>query len=217
MHKRYVLLVVVLALAGCTRASRSSHPSSSSADSSRTRPTTLKVSPEVRRVIDSAKRQTQVTTSYDPSYIQISYPGGDVPSETGVCTDVVIRAFRASGVDLQQKVHEDMVKEFSAYPRKWGASTTDTNIDHRRVPNLMVYFERSGKSIAISNNDKDYIPGDVVAWDLGGGITHIGLVSDEVDIETGRHWIVHNIGGGAQFADVLFSWKVIGHYRYFNS
>lgn len=175
----------------------------------------LDLSPNVRKVIDSAHEQTSVTTSYDPAYVKLAYPGGDVPVTTGVCTDVVIRSFRAAGVDLQREVHEDMARAFSAYPRKWGLARPDSNIDHRRVPNLMKYFERRGKSLRVTSDAADYRPGDVVAWDLGGGVTHIGVVSDEADPATGRFWIVHNIGAGARHEDVLFGWTVIGHYRYF--
>ncbi len=175
----------------------------------------LDLSPNVRKVIASAHEQTSVTTSYDPAYVKLAYPGGDVPASTGVCTDVVIRSFRAAGVDLQREVHEDMARSFSAYPRKWGLSRPDSNIDHRRVPNLMKYFERRGKSLGVTSDAADYRPGDVVAWDLGGGVTHIGVVSDEADPASGRFWIVHNIGAGARHEDVLFGWTVIGHYRYF--
>jgi uncharacterized protein YijF (DUF1287 family) len=132
-----------------------------------------------------------------------------------VCADVVIRAVRKAGVDLQKDVLEDMARKFKAYPQRWGLKRPDTNIDHRRVPNLMTFFRRSGKELPISAQAGDYLPGDVVAWDLGGGITHIGIVSEEREARSGRHWMVHNIGRGARLEDVLFSWKVIGHYRYF--
>ncbi|HXU31465.1 MAG TPA: DUF1287 domain-containing protein [Thermoanaerobaculia bacterium] len=173
------------------------------------------LSTAVRTVIDSAKAQTRVTTGYDPSYVRIGYPGGDVKPETGVCADVIIRAFRKAGVDLQKDVHEDMARKFTAYPQRWGLKRPDTNIDHRRVPNLMTFFRRAGKELPITAQAGDYLPGDVVAWDLGGGITHIGIVSEEREARSGRHWMVHNIGRGARLEDVLFSWKVIGHYRYF--
>src|SRR5690606_18547582 len=115
---------------------------------------------------------------YDPAYRQLSYPGGDVPQATGVCTDVVIRALRKQGLDLQQLVHEDMRAHFSAYPRNWGLSRPDRNIDHRRVPNLMTYFARRGFSRPPSDDPMDYRAGDIVAWDLGNGLTHIGILSD---------------------------------------
>ena len=172
-------------------------------------------SPEVRKVVESALEQTRVTTGYTQEYVSLSYPGGDLPAHTGACTDVVIRAFRAVGVDLQKEVHEDMAKSFSAYPRKWGLKKPDRNIDHRRVPKLMTFFERRGRDVGISADASAYLPGDVVAWDLGGGVTHIGIVTAEYDEASGRFLIVHNIGAGARLEDVLFGWKVIGHYRYF--
>ena len=154
---------------------------------------------------------------YDPAYVRIPYPGGDVPADTGVCTDEVIRAYRALGIDLQKEVHEDMVQNFSAYPRKWRWLTThtDTNIDHRRVPNLMVFFGRKGKALAITQRLEDYTPGDLVTWDLGGGVPHIGIVVDPKSTVSERFLIVHNIGQGPEVEDVLFQWKITGHYRYF--
>lgn len=181
----------------------------------RTRRVDTALSAEARAVVESAKAQTRITTSYDPSYVTIAYPGGDVPETTGACTDVVIRAFRAAGVDLQKAVHEDMARAFSRYPRRWGLSRPDTNIDHRRVPNLMVFFDRAGRTAPATTDTSAYLPGDVVAWDLGGGVTHIGLVVDEADTATSRPLVVHNIGYGARKEDVLFEWRIIGHYRYF--
>ena len=173
-------------------------------------------SAETKRLLESAIEQTTVTKTYDPAYIVLPYPMGDVPAEKGVCTDVVIRAFRKAGVDLQQAVHEDMSGNFSAYPQKWSLKKPDTNIDHRRVPNLQTFFTRKGKSLAITGRANDYQPGDVVAWDLNGkGLTHIGLVSNFYNDSTKRYLIIHNIGGGAQAEDVIFDWKIIGHYRYF--
>jgi len=174
------------------------------------------VSDEVRKLLESAIEQTNLTKSYDPKYVVLSYPNGDVPIETGVCTDVVIRAFRRAGVDLQKEVHEDMAANFSLYPKKWSLKSPDTNIDHRRVPNLQTFFTGRGKSLAITQNGEDYKPGDVVAWDLDGkGMTHIGLVSNIYNKTTKRYLIIHNIGGGAQAEDKIFDWKIIGHYRYF--
>ena len=138
------------------------------------------VSPELKTFIDAAAAQVGVTTGYDPSYVSLSYPGGDVPKETGVCSDVLVRAFRGVGVDLQKEIHEDMRRAFADYPRKWGLSRPDSNIDHRRVPNLMTYFSRKGKSISVTNNADDYRLGDIVTWDLGGGVDHIGIVTDRV-------------------------------------
>ncbi|MHB1456564.1 MAG: DUF1287 domain-containing protein [Armatimonadota bacterium] len=172
-------------------------------------------SPEIQAIIDSAIEQTHITTSYDPAYVIIPYPDGDVPSNTGVCSDVVIRAFRKAGVDLQAKVHEDMHANFAAYPLQWGLTRPDSSIDHRRVPNLMTYFKRQGKSFQITLNAADYHPGDVVAWDFGAGKTHIGLVCNKRNLKTGRFLIVHNAGMGTRLEDRLFDWPIIGHYRYF--
>ena len=174
------------------------------------------VSEPIRQILESAREQTKTTTGYAQDYYNLPYPAGDVPAETGACVDVVIRAFRKAGVDLQKEVHEDMAANFSAYPQKWGLKKPDTNIDHRRVPNLQTFFTRKGKSLPITSNNKDYQPGDVVAYDLDGhGMTHIGVVSNYWNESSDRYLIIHNIGGGAHAEDKLFSWKIIGHYRYF--
>lgn len=157
---------------------------------------------------------TKQQVTYDPSYFSIDYPNGDVPSDKGVCTDVVIRAYRKLGIDLQKEVHEDMKMNFALYPKIWGLKTTDKNIDHRRVPNLMVFFKRKGEEKSISENSKDYLPGDIVCWNLGGGVTHIGLVVNIKSIDGNRYQIVHNIGSGQVLQDCLFDYKIIGHYRY---
>ena len=171
---------------------------------------------EIKKLLESAVEQTTLTKTYDPAYVVIPYPMGDVPMEKGVCTDVVIRAFRRAGVDLQKAVHEDMRKNFSVYPKKWNLPKPDTNIDHRRVPNLQKFFTRQGKSLTITGKAESYQPGDVVAWDLDGrGMTHIGLVSNFWSETTKRYLIVHNIGAGTQAEDRVFDWKIIGHYRYF--
>jgi uncharacterized protein len=173
-------------------------------------------SDEIKKMLESAVEQTNLTKTYDPAYVVIPYPNGDVPIEKGVCTDVVIRAFRKAGVDLQKAVHEDMKPNFSVYPQKWSLKSPDTNIDHRRVPNLQTFFTRRGKSLPITQKSEDYKPGDVVAWDLDGkGLTHIGIVSNSYNETTKRYLIIHNIGGGAKAEDVIFDWKIIGHYRYF--
>jgi uncharacterized protein YijF (DUF1287 family) len=170
----------------------------------------------VAQVIQAAVEQTTYTRYYDPSYVRIDYPGGDVARETGVCSDVIVRAFRKVGTDLQKEIHEDMRANFAAYPRKWGLTKPDPSIDHRRVPNLMTYFTRKGKALPITALKQDYLPGDIVAWNLGNGVLHIGIVSNKVSDETGNYQIVHNIGAGARSEDVLFSWEIIGHYRYFS-
>jgi uncharacterized protein YijF (DUF1287 family) len=170
----------------------------------------------VKHIVENAFEQTKITKNYSQEYFNLPYPNGDPPIETGACTDVVIRAFRKAGVDLQKEVHEDMATNFGAYPKKWGLARTNTNIDHRRVPNLQTFFERRKKSIAVTNSAKDYQPGDVVTWDLDGkGTTHIGLVSNVWNAAGDRYLIVHNIGAGTRAEDVLFNWKVTGHYRYF--
>jgi hypothetical protein len=151
---------------------------------------------------------------YDPSYFSIAYPNGDVPQGKGVCTDVVIRAYRKVGIDLQQKVHEDMKTNFDQYPKLWRLTKPDKNIDHRRVPNLMTFFSRFGEELAITQTAADYQPGDVVCWNLGGAITHIGIVVNRKSSDGLRYLIVHNIGGGQVLEDVLFAYKIIGHYRY---
>ncbi|HEV2708454.1 MAG TPA: DUF1287 domain-containing protein [Pyrinomonadaceae bacterium] len=173
-------------------------------------------SPFLDKLVEAAIERTTQKVRYDPAYVVIPYPGGDVPAETGVCSDEVIRSYRKLGVDLQKEVHEDMARNFRLYPKKWGLMRPDTNIDHRRVPNLMLFFERQGASLPVTSRARDYRPGDIVTWDLGGGLTHIGIVvnvASESDAE--RFKIVHNIGAGPQMEDVLFNWKITGHYRYF--
>jgi len=151
---------------------------------------------------------------YDPSYFSIDYPNGDVPEGKGVCTDVVIRAYRKLDIDLQKEVHEDMKTNFDKYPKNWGLTRTDRNIDHRRVPNLMTFFTRKGAKKSNSKKAEDYKAGDVVAWDLGNGVTHIGIVIDRKSQNNERNLIVHNIGNGQEVSDCLFSYKIIGHYAY---
>jgi uncharacterized protein len=173
-------------------------------------------SPQLTPLIDGAVSQAGVTTGYDPSYVSLQYPMGDVPLNTGVCSDVVVRAFRRVGIDLQKEVHEDMTTAWDAYPKKWGLSGPDKNIDHRRVPNLMKYFDRKGKSVPITDEPDDYLPGDIVAWDLGGGIYHIGMVTNMLSETQRECLIVHNIGAGTRVEDVLMNWSIKGHYRFFN-
>jgi len=164
---------------------------------------------------NAALAEVGVTTLYDPAYVKLAYPGGDVPSDRGVCTDVVIRALRQVDVDLQVLVHEDKKKFPDVYPRDWGKSPLDANIDHRRVPNLMVFFKREGKEQALSKVETDYLPGDVVVWRLPSGLLHVGLVTDHLVPGTNRPLLVHNIGEGAQCEDVLFAFTLVGHYRWF--
>lgn len=168
------------------------------------------------RLCKAALELTKDKVRYDPAYVKIPYPNGDVPEGTGVCTDVVIRSYRKLGIDLQKEVHEDMKANFSLYPnqKRWGLKSTDTNIDHRRVPNLQVFFSRKGVVKPITDNPDDYLPGDIVTWDLGGGLTHIGIVVDVKSQDGLRPGIVHNIGGGQVLQDCLFSFKITGHYSY---
>lgn len=163
---------------------------------------------------DAALNLTRQKVNYDPSYVRLAYPNGDVPADRGVCSDVVIRAYRQLNVDLQKEVHEDMKAHFHLYPKNWGLTRTDRNIDHRRVPNLMTFFSRKGEKLPISEKASDYLPGHLVCWDLGGGITHIGIVSAMRSADGQRNLIVHNIGAGQVLEDCLFRFKIIGHYRY---
>jgi len=166
------------------------------------------------QLADSALVLTKQNVVYDPNYYSIDYPNGDIPEDRGVCTDVIIRAYRMLGIDLQKEVHEDMKSNFDVYPNIWGLAHPDKNIDHRRVPNLMLFFERNGTVKTISENANYYLPGDIVCWNLGGNITHIGLVINKKSNDGNRYLIVHNIGGGQVLADCLFDFEIIGHYTY---
>lgn len=165
-------------------------------------------------LIDAARKQTQSRVTYDGSYVRLAYPMGDVPADRGVCTDVIIRAYRAVGIDLQQLVHEDMRADFAAYPRHWGLTRPDPNIDHRRVPNLQTFFTRQGARIRGARTAADYQPGDLVTWMLPGNLPHIGFVSDRRDEQSGRPLIIHNIGAGPAEDDILFDYPITGHYRF---
>ena len=210
-----ILCLVVISVTGCRRQYEARKSAEPIPPRSSLQPLPANASPKLTQFLEGAIDQTKVTTGYDPAYVGIKYPGGDVPPETGVCSDVVVRAFRKVGIDLQKEVHEDMKAAWSAYPRKWGATSPDTNIDHRRVLNLMAYFDRRGKALPVTTDRNDYLPGDIVAWDLGGGMDHIGIVSN-LSSEPDQHWlIVHNIGAGARAEDVLLAWPIKGHYRYF--
>jgi len=167
------------------------------------------------KLVAAAIERTAHQERYDGSYRKIPYPGGDVPDDRGVCTDVIIRAYRKAGVDLQKEVHEDMKVNFSLYPRLWGLTRPDPNIDHRRVANLMVFFKRKGETLPSTRHPADYRPGDLVCWDLGRGITHLGIVVDRKSPDGQRNLIVHNIGAGPRMEDILFDFPIIGHFRYF--
>ncbi|MBB1456525.1 DUF1287 domain-containing protein [Pseudoalteromonas sp. SG43-5] len=167
-------------------------------------------------IVSALLERTTHDVTYDGAYRSIDYPGGDVPKNIGVCTDVIIRSYRKLGVDLQKLVHEDMQKNFSLYPSKriWGLTKPDKNIDHRRVPNLQAYFERHANVLSKSNKVSDYKTGDIVTWMLPGNLPHIGMVINELSQDTGNPLIVHNIGRGPQKSDMLFDYKITGHYRF---
>ena len=172
-------------------------------------------------LVDAAMERTTHRVTYDGAYMQIGYPNGDVPNNIGVCTDVVIRSYRALGIDLQELVHEDMKVAFSEYPNleMWGLKAPDTNIDHRRVLNLRVFFERHGESLPVTDDPNNYQPGDLVTWDLaddGDGTKkpHIGIVANERSLNGVRHKVIHNIGWGPDMNDMLFKFQITGHYRY---
>lgn len=173
-------------------------------------------SPEnfVQELIRTAVAQTATAVTYDGSYRRIPYPGGDVPPHIGVCTDVIVRAYRTLGIDLQVRVHEDMTAAFASYPRLWGLPGPDANIDHRRVPNLQTYFRRHGAQLSVSRDPHDYLPGDLVTWMLPGNRPHIGIVTDRRSRDGKRPLIVHNIGSGPELEDMMFDYPITGHYRY---
>ncbi|MCP4934647.1 MAG: DUF1287 domain-containing protein [bacterium] len=180
----------------------------------------------VQRFNSAALERLKSTVTYDPAYVSIKYPMGDVPAHTGVCSDVIIRSYRAIGLDLQELVHKDMQRAFDKYPKRWGLKRTDKNIDHRRVANLRVFFTRHGKVLKIRKKAADYKPGDLVSWDLSGTKTsslihtklpHIGIVTNKRSVDGARPLIVHNIGQGPKLDDMLFDYKITGHYRYLPS
>jgi uncharacterized protein len=166
------------------------------------------------RLIDAAIERTTHRVTYDGRYRRIDYPGGDVPDDVGVCTDVIVRAYRVLGIDLQKEVHEDMSAAFSAYPKNWGLTRPDSNIDHRRVPNLRTFFTRKGEKLRVTDAADDYRPGDLVTWMLPRNLPHIGLVTDRRSADGERPLIVHNVGAGPKVEDFLFEYPITGHYRY---
>lgn len=167
------------------------------------------------KLVAAARAQVGVTLTYDSSYRQIAYPMGDVPLDRGVCSDVVVRAFRVVGIDLQEQVHRDMMRHFAAYPRVWGLAAPDANIDHRRVRNLATWFTRQGYALPMDDDPASYRPGDVVTWDLGSGTPHIGIVSDRRSGDGVRPLVIHNVGRGAREEDALLKYRVTGHFRVF--
>ena len=167
--------------------------------------------PLTTKLLEAARNQIGKTTDYDPAYTKLSYPNGDVPIEKGVCTDVVIRAYRGIGVDLQKIIHEDMKKDFANYPKIWGLSKPDPNIDHRRVPNLQYFFKKQKASLPVTTNPEDYKPGDLVTSLIDGKLPHIMIVSDKI---SKNPFVIHNIGRGAVEEDSLFEYPITGHYRW---
>ncbi len=168
------------------------------------------------RLVQSARTQIGITRHYDPAYTRLDYPGGDVAIDKGVCTDVLIRAYRqAFDYDLQKSVHEDMQKNFAAYPKIWGLKKPDPNIDHRRVPNLQVFFRRKQSELSVTKQASDYLPGDLVTQLIDGKLPHVLIVSDRKNKEGTRFLIIHNIGAGAKEEDALFKLPITGHYRFF--
>lgn len=167
-----------------------------------------------QKLVDAARSQIGKTLIYDGSYARLDYPNGDVPLLRGVCTDVVVRAYRGQKIDLQQRVHTDMQANFKLYPKSWGLKRPDANIDHRRVPNLMVYFARFGKKLPISTEAEHYLPGDLVTWRLDNGLPHIGIVSDKRSWFDGKPLVIHNIGWGTRENDMLFDYTITGHFRF---
>jgi uncharacterized protein YijF (DUF1287 family) len=170
-----------------------------------------------QKLSDAALSIIDPSIDYDPAYFKIEYPNGDVPKNKGVCTDVIIRSYRKLNIDLQKEVHEDMIEHFSEYPnlKKWGMTKTDTNIDHRRVPNLEIFFERNGQKLLISQNPQDYKTGEIVTWMINDKLPHIGIITNKKSTDGKRNLIVHNVGGGQVLEDCLFEYKIVGHYKYY--
>nr|WP_315202167.1 DUF1287 domain-containing protein [uncultured Flavobacterium sp.] len=201
------ILLIIILLSSCNQKDKSKILSFTT----RQAPKTFeeKLSDAAIFIIDSS-------IDYDPAYFSIKYPNGDIPKSKGVCTDVIIRAYRKLGIDLQKEVHEDMKANFSLYPnlKKWGMTKTDTNIDHRRVPNLEVFFERKGTKLPVSENANDYKTGEIVTWMINEKLPHIGIIINKKSIDGERNLIVHNVGNGQVLEDCLFSYKIVGHYKY---
>lgn len=169
------------------------------------------------KIVNGAKMQAIRKVRYDPAYLSIPYPNGDVPKDQGACTDVIVRALRNAGYDLQKLVHEDMTRHFGLYPHKWGMRGPDSNIDHRRVPNHIAFMKRYGKQLPLStdgDNAKTWQPGDLVYWTLTPtNLTHCGVISNDRGAD-GLPLVIHNIGPVTRQQDCLASWRIIGHFRY---
>lgn len=222
---RVPLLSVVLALSTLT-ACGETEPASPSPDLAKALAMVLAPQPDVevapaphkdRLLVLAAIERTTHEVAYESGYVRLEYPGGDVPDGTGVCTDVVIRAYRGIDIDLQKRVHEDMLAAFDKYPANWGLTKPDSNIDHRRVPNLQKFFTRHGETRPKTVDAADYQPGEVVTWNVGHNkkhVDHVGVVSNVFNDEQTRYKVIHNIGEGPKLQDVLFDWPITGHYRY---
>ena len=170
----------------------------------------------VQQLVSAADERTRHPVVYDGAYTKIGFPWGDVSDNIGVCSDVIIRAYRKLGVDLQHLVNHDMSLNFYAYPSysQWRLTKPDPNIDHRRVLNLQVFFSRAGQNLAITHRAQDYKPGDLVTWNIRPGMPHIGIVSDKVSADGITPLIIHNIGNGPEYENSLFSMSITGHFRY---
>ena len=219
-HFTYTALAFILAACGPTAAQESSGPTQAGQKWDwPAEKKTADISEAAKPLVAAARKRLDALVVYDGRYVGIDYPGGDVPATMGVCTDVVIRSMRkAYDFDLQVAVHEDMKANFSAYPATWGLTRPDKNIDHRRVPNLEVWFTRAGYDLPITRDPKNYRPGDIVAWRLDGGsgrggLPHIGIVSERLSLQ-GTPLIIHNIGGGPEESDMLFDHRITGHFRF---
>ncbi|MBN8641936.1 MAG: DUF1287 domain-containing protein [Flavobacteriales bacterium] len=209
MLRIYTPLLILIVFLSCKKSETPLVIKNSSDVTAIENPTTFeeKLSNAALSIIDAS-------IAYTPDYISIKYPNGDVPATTGVCSDVVIRAYRKLGIDLQKEVHEDMKANFSNYPTKWGLKKTDTNIDHRRVPNLEVFFTRKGKKLTVSENPNDYKTGELVTWMIGDKLPHIGIITHKKSADGKRPLIVHNVGGGQVLEDCLFNYTIVGHFKY---
>lgn len=207
-----IFIILILTISGCDKQKKSVKKAkifSTKTSAGKT----LKSNPRTPAIVTAARKQIGKTTIYDPAYVSLQYPGGDIPIERGVCTDVIIRALRdAKNIDLQKLIHEDMKKNFSKYPKIWGLKKPDKNIDHRRVPNIQKYFKGKGFSIKITNKPNDYLPGDFVTCSVGRNLPHIMIVSDK-KTQSGIPLVIHNIGNGTQENNSLFSFPITGHYR----
>lgn len=209
MLRIYTPLLILIVFLSCKKSETPLVIKNSSDVTAIENPTTFeeKLSNAALSIIDA-------NIAYTPDYISIKYPNGDVPATTGVCSDVVIRAYRKLGIDLQKEVHEDMKANFSKYPTKWGLKKTDTNIDHRRVPNLEVFFTRKGEKLTVSENPNDYKTGELVTWMIGDKLPHIGIITHKKSADGKRPLIVHNVGGGQVLEDCLFNYTIVGHFKY---